>query len=926
MMSCVRRPPRATSSILALVAVLASSAWAQDRGFRLHRYDGTSAGSSLFLVERPWYSSVRLLAVGVTGDYSHNPLVPRVPTGRGVLAPIVSQAIVGHVDVALALFDRIQLSASLPVTFLETGNVEAVSQVGPLQGVGLGDPRVGLLVRVAGQADTDPISLHLGVSGWIPVGGAATHQGDAGLRLLPRAILAGAFGAGRWTLDAGFLYRPYASFGPPALGLTAASEARVGLAIGVSLLDERLQIGPEAQYSVQVVGDNAFAINGMNLELLGGAQFLIADHLLIGLAGGAGLLGGAGTPDARGMVRLAWAPRKPVAARVKPIDPCAEGACPEPEGDDPDRDGIATVDDRCPFEPETKNGVRDADGCPEFEMEQGTALARVLAPAANPPPRTAVIRSVEEAATQRAAEGGVAVTKPEVQVGVDAGTSVVAAVTEAEPGVDAGTLAGLDSAPHPDPLPASQCEGVAFMTTDSDGDGVFDEADRCPITPEDHDGFEDEDGCPEADNDEDGVSDEADKCPIAAESANGFGDDDGCPDMAPDADDDGIADVADRCPYEPETRDGVRDDDGCPEFKSPEIAAAAKLIDPPSPLPLAIAAKEPDVMPAFNPNADTDRDGVDDEADRCPVTAEDADGFEDDDGCREPDNDDDGIADARDQCPEVAETLNGWKDDDGCPDEHADLDADGIEYELDRCPFEPGAPSDGCPHAPLPALAIEGFARLTSTPLAARVEPAANTTEPATVVADLDRDGVPDDADPCPMSAEDLDGFEDEDGCPELDNDQDGIADAADKCPIAAETINGNKDDDGCPDLGAGAVTIKENAVVIKGVVRFQTGSATLQAASMPLLKQVAATLRAARTLSIEIGGHTDDVGSSAQNIKLSKRRAETIRAVLIKAGVEPSRLVANGYGPTRPVASNKTAKGREQNRRVEFLILGESK
>ena len=97
-----------------------------------------------------------------------------------------------------------------------------------------------------------------------------------------------------------------------------------------------------------------------------------------------------------------------------------------------------------------------------------------------------------------------------------------------------------------------------------------------------------------------------------------------------------------------------------------------------------------------------------------------------------------------------------------------------------------------------------------------------------------------------------------------------------------------------------------------------------LEPSALPLLAQVAATLRAAKSLSVEIEGHTDDVGSALKNLRLSQKRAETIRAVLVKAGVSPARLVAKGYGPTRPRAPNTTAAGREQNRRVEFLILGE--
>ena len=318
-------------------------------------------------------------------------------------------------------------------------------------------------------------------------------------------------------------------------------------------------------------------------------------------------------------------------------------------------------------------------------------------------------------------------------------------------------------------------------------------------------------------------------------------------------------------------------------------------------------------------SSDGDGDGVSDKNDACPDQAEDRDGFNDLDGCPDPDNDGDGTPDGRDLCPQLAEDRDGWKDDDGCPDEEADVDHDGVDYDHDRCPLEPGVQPDGCPRTPAPALAAFGLAPL---PASASAPPSAS----ASPNGDLDGDRVPDAEDRCPGTAEDRDDFEDDDGCPEPDNDLDGIPDLKDRCPFDAETINGVADDDGCPDVGTAAVFFKSNKVVFTGTVRFRTGSAALDPTSFPLLKQVAAVLKAAASVSVEIQGHTDDVGNAAANIKLSKQRAQTIRAFMTKAGVAAGRLTAVGYGPTRPRASNKTADGREQNRRVEFVILGESK
>ncbi len=138
--------------------------------------------------------------------------------------------------------------------------------------------------------------------------------------------------------------------------------------------------------------------------------------------------------------------------------------------------------------------------------------------------------------------------------------------------------------------------GVSYQRymSDRDGDGIYDEDDECPDKPEDFDGFEDEDGCPELDNDRDGILDVKDKCPLKPEDFDGFEDEDGCPD--PDNDRDGIPDVKDQCPLEPEDIDGFDDEDGCPDY-------------------------------------DDDRDGIPDAQDKCPKEKETINGFEDEDGC-----------------------------------------------------------------------------------------------------------------------------------------------------------------------------------------------------------------------------------------------------------------------------------------------------
>ena len=109
----------------------------------------------------------------------------------------------------------------------------------------------------------------------------------------------------------------------------------------------------------------------------------------------------------------------------------------------------------------------------------------------------------------------------------------------------------------------SKPQKLTITPKDTDGDGLNDDVDNCPKQPEDRDGWEDDDGCPDDDNDSDGIADASDGCPLKPEDKDGFEDADGCPDV--DNDKDGLADSIDRCPDKAEDQDGHIDDDGCPD-------------------------------------------------------------------------------------------------------------------------------------------------------------------------------------------------------------------------------------------------------------------------------------------------------------------------------------------------------------------------
>lgn len=262
----------------------------------------------------------------------------------------------------------------------------------------------------------------------------------------------------------------------------------------------------------------------------------------------------------------------------------------------------------------------------------------------------------------------------------------------------------------------------------------------------------------------------------------------------------------------------------------------------------------------------------------CPYGDEDFDGFEDGDDCADLDNDKDGVVDSADLCPNEPELKNGWEDDDGCPDE----------------PLTFSTVLDG-------------------------------KENPDLVNRDSDRDGVPDAFDHCPDLAEDMDGYEDGDGCPEADNDNDGVLDVADRCPTTAEVMNGFEDQDGCPDSPKGPVRVDDlnRQITITDLIYFDTGKATIQPRSFPLLDAIAALLEARKDITrLRIEGHTDNVGSAALNKRLSSDRAASVATYLVGKGIAESRLETRGVGMEEPIADNKTAAGRATNRRVEFEIV----
>jgi outer membrane protein OmpA-like peptidoglycan-associated protein len=268
---------------------------------------------------------------------------------------------------------------------------------------------------------------------------------------------------------------------------------------------------------------------------------------------------------------------------------------------------------------------------------------------------------------------------------------------------------------------------------------------------------------------------------------------------------------------------------------------------------------------------DTDGDGVIDKEDDCPKVA----GAVENRGCPWPDTDKDGVLDKDDKCKKVA----GPAENKGCP--WGDADKDTVLDNVDECPKIAGpVENKGCPWP------------------------------------DTDGDGVLDKDDKCPNEK----GLASDGGCPENDADKDGVSDKEDACP----TVFGLASNKGCPEVTK--EVLKELKVQARSVF-FVTGKAVLQSADkgqtdgrLDAIKEI---LKNYPNAKFSIEGHTDSLGNAKANQKLSEARAKVVMDALIAKGVNPANLSYKGFGSSKPVASNKTAKGRAANRRTEVIHVG---
>lgn len=224
-----------------------------------------------------------------------------------------------------------------------------------------------------------------------------------------------------------------------------------------------------------------------------------------------------------------------------------------------------------------------------------------------------------------------------------------------------------------------------------------------------------------------------------------------------------------------------------------------------------------------------------------------------------------------------------------------DKDGDGVIDKIDRCPDTPAGVEVGNRGCALDGD-VDGVPdyvdQCPDTPIGADVDAEG-------CAADTDGDGVIDAVDECSGTPAGV--AVNEKGCP-VDSDGDGVADMDDKCPNTPAGANVN---------ARGCWEVKD--------LQFEVGTAEIQSAYYEDLGRVVGILKQNPGIEVEIQGHTDSQGAEAMNRELSERRAKAVRDYLVENGVDSARLRYKGYGESNPVASNDTAEGRAQNRRVEL-------
>lgn len=363
------------------------SASAQAAGFALDRFEPADRGSNWFVLDSLDLRGHGRLALGVTGELGYRPLAIYDADGS-LRSAIVEHQLFAHPGGSFVLWDRLRVSASLPVGLYATGDGGTIGGVvypAPSSAQTVGDLRFGADARVIGQSG-DPFQLAFGLHLFAPTGSRGAYSGDETFRATPRALVAGDLGVFAYSAKLGIAYRGH---DVELAGSPLGSELVYGAAVGVRALDRRLLLGPEL-YGSSVVTADLFKTRTTPADLLFGAH-LDVGAVRIGAGAGFGVSRGYGSPAARAVLSIEWlAPvqrdrdgdgivdeadacvdvpgvASPDAGRngcPPPRPPPAPLPAPEP---DTDGDGVLDKEDACVDVPGKSTGDPATHGCPDTD-------------------------------------------------------------------------------------------------------------------------------------------------------------------------------------------------------------------------------------------------------------------------------------------------------------------------------------------------------------------------------------------------------------------------------------------------------------------------------------------------------------------------------------------------------------------------------
>ena len=354
-------------SVLVLGLALPGTAFAQQQGFAIDRFEPAERGSQFFVVDNLDIRGAARPALGAVLDYGYKPLVAYDLNGNERSAVVRHQTWI-HLGGSLVLADRVRLALNVPVAIYQDGDPTTLNGQAfkPSDKPAIGDIRLAADFRLVGTK-TDPFTLAAGVRAWLPTGPTEQFAGDGALRLAPQLLAAGDLGIVTYAARLALVYRARdEAFGGTELG----SEMVGAIGAGLKTSDGRFVIGPELFASSVFSGnDTFFKTRTTPIEGLLGMHYDVVPDVRIGAGAGTGLTRGYGAPEFRGLLSFEWAPayEKAEPAVVPPPPPPPEPVPPPPPfvpPPDTDGDGVIDAVDACPDVPGVKTDDPKTNGCP----------------------------------------------------------------------------------------------------------------------------------------------------------------------------------------------------------------------------------------------------------------------------------------------------------------------------------------------------------------------------------------------------------------------------------------------------------------------------------------------------------------------------------------------------------------------------------